>query len=75
MSGAVAADGDARPMSVEMPHHDRGAGLLLAHCAVVADERPSAVRRGSRQQLGGDLARLLVVALAGPQGRRGSSSP
>jgi hypothetical protein len=61
-------------MKHETPHTQRGAGLLLVHCATVADERPSAYTR-LEQQLGGDLARLLVFALAGPQGRRGSSSP
>jgi hypothetical protein len=61
-------------MKDEMPHTARGAGLLLVHCATVVDERPSAYTR-LEQQLGGELARLLVFALAGPQGRRGSSSP
>ena len=52
----------------------RGASLLLAHCAPVADERPSAYAR-LVHELGEQLARLLVFALAGPHGRRGSSSP
>jgi hypothetical protein len=61
-------------MSVLQPQPTRGAGLLLAHCSAVSDERPSAYSR-LEQQLGGELARLLVVALSGPQGLRGSSSP
>jgi hypothetical protein len=52
----------------------RGADLLLVMCAPVADERPSA-RTRLEDHLGRDFARLLVAALAGPQGRRGSSSP
>ena len=60
-------------MSVQ-PQPMRGANLLLAHCAAVVDERESAYNR-LEHALGGELARLLVFALAGPQGRRGSSSP
>jgi hypothetical protein len=56
------------------PHQPRGAGLLLVHCAAVDDDRPSASAR-LEQALGGELARLLVHALVGAQGRRGSSSP
>jgi hypothetical protein len=52
----------------------RGVDLLLVHCAAVAEDRPDAYTR-LRQEVGDDLARLLVVALAGSQGRRGSSSP
>jgi hypothetical protein len=48
--------------------------LLLVHCAAVVEERPSAFSR-LEQQLGGDLARLLVRALVNPHGVRGSSSP
>jgi hypothetical protein len=54
--------------------HPRGAGLLLLHCASVGGERPSAYTR-LEQKLGGDLARLLICALAGSQGRRASVSP
>jgi hypothetical protein len=61
-------------MSVLQPQPTRGAGLLLVHCAAVADERPSAYTR-LEQQVGRELARLLVAALSRPQGRRGSSSP
>jgi hypothetical protein len=48
--------------------------LLLVHCADVVENRQSAYAR-LEQALGGELARLLVFALAGRQGRRGSSSP
>lgn len=61
-------------MSVLKPQPQRGAGLLLVHCAAVCDERPTAYSR-LEQVLGDDLARMLVFALVGPQGRRGSSSP
>jgi hypothetical protein len=61
-------------MSAVQPQPLRGAGLLLVHCAAVFDERPSAYSR-LEQQLGGELTRLLVYALASPQGVRGSSSP
>jgi hypothetical protein len=61
-------------MSVLQPQPTRGAWLLLVHCAAVVDERPSAYSR-LEQQLGGELTRLLVLALSGPQGLRGSSSP
>jgi hypothetical protein len=52
----------------------RGAWLLLAHCAAVFDERESAYAR-LEHELGDRLTRLLVFALCSPQGRRGSSSP
>jgi len=61
-------------MSVFQPPSLRGAELLLVHCAAVSEERPSAYVRLQRE-LGEPLARLLVTALAGRQGRRGSSSP
>jgi hypothetical protein len=61
-------------MSVIQPHRIRGAALLLRHCAVLDEGRPSAYAR-LEEQLGDDLARMLVRALVGPQGLRGSSSP
>ena len=61
-------------MSVMKPQPHRGASLLLVHCATVQDERPSAYTR-LESVVGNDLARLLVGALVGPQGLRGSSSP
>jgi hypothetical protein len=48
--------------------------LLLVHCATVDDTRPSAYAR-LEEELGHSFARLLVSALANPQGIRGSSSP
>jgi hypothetical protein len=62
-----------RPMSTFEPQPARGTGLLLAHCAFLG-ERPSAQMR-LEAELGDEFARLLVAALATPQGRRGSSSP
>jgi hypothetical protein len=61
-------------MSVFQPQPLRGAELLLVHCAAVSDERPSAFAR-LELELGGEVARKLICALVGPQGRRGSSSP
>jgi hypothetical protein len=61
-------------MSAVTPQPQRGSALLLVHCAAVTDERPTAYTRLT-DKIGGELARLLVFALAGPQGRRGSSSP
>jgi hypothetical protein len=61
-------------MSAVKPQPQRGASLLLIHCAAVTDERPTAYSR-LEDELGGELAHLLVFALVGPQGRRGSSSP
>ena len=52
----------------------RGSTLLLAHCGAFAGERESAYER-LEDEVGGDLARLLVFALSGDHGRRGSSSP
>ena len=60
-------------MNVTRRH--RGEELLLAHCSCVAgDLRPNAFTR-LEEKVGGKLAKLLVFALAPPQGRRGSSSP
>jgi hypothetical protein len=61
-------------MTRTKPQPHRGASLLLLHCAAVTDERPSAYSR-LEDEVGDDLARLLVFALVGRQGRRGSSSP
>ena len=49
----------------------RGAELLLVHCAELPAERPPAFAR-LQALVGRDLARLLVSALAGRQGRAGS---
>ena len=56
------------------PHTRRGAPLLLVHCNADYDDRPNAYSR-LETQIGGELAKLLVFALSGFQGRRGSSSP
>ena len=61
-------------MNAYQPHPQRGSNLLLVHCAVMGDDRPSAYTR-LEHKVGGELARLLVHALAPAQGRRGSSSP
>ena len=61
-------------MTLLKPHTSRGASLLLLHCNAVVDDRPNAYSR-LETEIGGSLARLLVFALVGPQGRRGSSSP
>jgi hypothetical protein len=61
-------------MTVFKPQPLRGDGLLLVHCSAVVDDRPTAYSR-LEGLIGGELARLLVFALIGPQGRRGSSSP
>ena len=61
-------------MSVVQPHRMRGASLLLVHCAAVVDERPSAYSR-LEDEIGDELARLLLWELTGAYGRRGSSSP
>ena len=47
---------------------------LLAHFSEVDVARPDAYTR-LREELGDHFARVLVFALATPQGRRGSSSP
>jgi hypothetical protein len=44
------------------------------HCANVGRERPSAYAR-LVEKIGSELARLLMFALTGSHGRRGSSSP
>ncbi|HEX6763772.1 MAG TPA: hypothetical protein VF094_13325 [Gaiellaceae bacterium] len=56
------------------PRTTRGSSLLLAHCGALARERETAYER-LEDEVGGDLARLLVFALSGDHGRRGPSSP
>ena len=56
---------------------ERGADLLLAHCAPLADadlSRPPALLR-LEEVLGGELARLLVGALATRRGARPAALP
>lgn len=65
MSAAGGAT-DRSDMNAASSHRapDRGAGLLIAHCAAFEKERPSGVDR-LRRLIGPDLTRLLLVALAG----------
>ena len=58
----------------EPDREERGNRLILVHCANVGRERPSAYAR-LVGKVGGELARLLMFALTGSHGRRGSSSP
>ena len=52
----------------------RGDALLLSHCAAFGVDRPAPYTRLVRE-VGPQLAKLLVFALSGRQGRLGSSSP
>jgi len=55
-----------------LPQGERGAELLLEHCAALTrthDRRPSAFIR-LEEALGNDLARLLVGALAARRAQR-----
>jgi hypothetical protein len=55
-----------------LPQGERGYALLLEHCAVLTppgEPRPPAFRR-LEQALGGELARMLVGALAARRGRQ-----
>ena len=61
-------------MSALAPDPRRGLTLLLAHCSAVPAGEASAYER-LEDEVGGHLARLLVFALSGDHGRRGSSSP
>ena len=56
-------------MDIFEPQPLRGSDLLLVHCAAVASDGPTAYSR-LEQELGGELARLLVFALVSPPGRR-----
>ena len=58
----------------EPEREERGNHLILVHCAAVGRERPSAYSR-LVGKVGSELARLLLFALTGSHGRRGSSSP
>jgi hypothetical protein len=53
---------------------ERGNHLILVHCAAVGRERPPAYAR-LVEKIGSELTRLLMFALTGSHGRRGSSSP
>ena len=58
----------------EPEREERGDHLILVHCAAVGRERPSAHAR-LVEKIGNELLRLLLFALTGSHGRRGSSSP
>jgi len=58
----------------EYEREERGNHLILVHCANVGQERPPAYAR-LVAKVGAELARLLLFALTGSHGRRGSSSP
>ena len=63
--------------ALNLRNRARGADLLLAHCCLLGrleDTRPPVSAR-LEQELGPELARLLLHALALGQRRRGSSSP
>jgi hypothetical protein len=45
--------------------HSRGPGLLMAHCAALDYEHRMPAAARLEQLIGHDLARLLLVALAG----------
>jgi hypothetical protein len=53
---------------------ERGDHLILVHSAAVGRDRPSAYSR-LVGKVGAELARLLMFALTGSHGKRGSSSP
>jgi hypothetical protein len=56
-----------------LPQGERGFELLLEHCAAIPHEsRPPAFHR-LEQALGGELARLLVGALARRRGERSAA--
>jgi hypothetical protein len=60
-----------------LPEGERGADLLLAHCGPLTDadlSRPPALLR-LEEALGGELARLLVGALATRRGARPAVLP
>jgi hypothetical protein len=59
-----------------LPQGERGPDLLLAHCAPLTDadlSRPALLRL--EEALGGELARLLVGALATRRGARPAVLP
>jgi hypothetical protein len=58
----------------EFEREERGNHLILVHCVAVGNDRPSAYAR-LVGKVGSELARLLMFALTGSHGRRGSSSP
>ena len=79
ISGNGSGGDEKRVMNAAPRTHapGRGAGLLMAHCAALGDAPVDRTPAFTRLEaiVGGDLARLLVYALAGAQGLLGSSSP
>jgi hypothetical protein len=68
--GAGRADISCAMKEPSQLHGDRGYRLLLEHCAALTDDvRPAAFQR-LEKALGGELARLLVGALARRRGER-----
>jgi hypothetical protein len=68
--GPWQADSSCAMKEPLLPQGDRGHRLLLEHCAALTDDvRPAAFQR-LEQTLGGELARLLVGALARRRGER-----
>ena len=61
-------------LSVFESQPNRGEALLLIHCSDFGESELSAHTR-LEEKIGSPLTRLLVGALIGPQGLRGSSSP
>jgi hypothetical protein len=73
--GRGAADTESAMKNVSLPQGERGFELLLEHCDALTNEsRPPAFRR-LEEALGGELARLLVGALARRRGERAASVP
>jgi hypothetical protein len=64
LQGGVADDCSMDAAAANNRASDRGAGLLIAHCTALDQERPAVVDRLQRL-LGPDLTRLLLVALVG----------
>ena len=58
----------------EPEREERGDHLILVHCAAVGRDPRTAYAR-LVAKVGNELARLLMFALTGSHGRRGSSSP
>lgn len=68
-----AADTPDAMTNASLPQGERGSELLLEHCDALTDEsRPPAFRR-LEEALGGELARLLVGALARRRGERAAA--
>ena len=69
--GPAGADTWEAMLHRSLPQGERGYELLLAALTEVEDSRPPAFRR-LEQAVGGELARMLVGALAARRGGRGT---